>query len=227
MPVGRVNDILDDCDYARWLGSYINKGLLHFSNFKTNQTLLSEEMLDFERHLAKAEQALNREDWEAAELALQSSFKSVPTLFNAFLTLSDLYLMKEKHSEAKDILEAVAILAPDEPSILKHLAAQYCEHDDLMGAEKALRRILAQDPEDPDVLAILGKFCLGTGRHQEAADYFKSVVLKKPDDRDAYLGLALAANELNDEVTFKMANEKAQALEPSLPRSRGLKPEPT
>ena len=189
--------MLNDRDYVEWLSSYINKGLLHFSNFRTKESFLTEEILDVEMHLSVAKEALKSQDLKTAESALHSSLENIPTLLNALSDLTcDLYSVKWRHNEARD---------------------------DLTNAEKVFVQALVRDTQSPDVLASLGKICLDAERYEDAADYFKLIILKRPNDIGAYIGLALAAKQLNDEQTFTIAHERLCALDPSKSELGGFK----
>lgn len=183
--------MLNDRDYVEWLSSYINKGLLYFSNFMDKQRLLSKEILDVERYAAIADKALHKQDLETAETALHFSLENAPKLFEGFLSL------------ANDL------------SAIKCRLDQMKLKDDLAKGKMDFISDLAQDIKSPEELLGLGDICLDAGKFEDAADYFKLVILKKPDDITAYMGLAIAAKSLNDEETLKIANEKIHEMDPS------------
>ena len=61
----------------------------------------------------------------------------------------------------------------------------------------------------------MADICLDAGKFEDASDYFKLVILKKPEDITAYMGLAIAVKNLNDEETLKIVNEKIHEMDPS------------
>ncbi len=184
-----INDILNNQDYAKWLGAYIDKGIMHFSNFESGQSLLSEKTLDIEKHLIAAKEALEKKDTKTAESALHCAIKIAPELLNIFSNIiNDLYSIKCQINQIKE---------------------------NLSEAESSLSKILIDDTQNPDLMSRLGDICLDAERFKDAADYFKLAILKKPDDLSAYLGLALASKQLNDEKTYKTAYERAQEMDPS------------
>jgi tetratricopeptide (TPR) repeat protein len=184
-------EMLQDSNYVEWLSSYINDGLLYYSNSIDKQRLLSKEILDVERYAAIADKAILERDLRTAETALHFSLANAPKLFDGFLSLvNDL-------SAIKCSLEQV-----------KH-------NNDLANGKEDFNSNLAQSTQSPEELLSLADICLDAGKFEDAADYFKLVILKKPDDISAYMGLAFAAKSLNDEETLKMTNEKIHKLDPS------------
>jgi len=186
-----INDILNNQDYAKWLGAYIDKGIMHFSSFELSQSLLSEKIMEIERYAAIADKALHKQDLEAAETALHFSLENAPKLFEGFMSL------------ANDL------------SAIKCRLDQMKLKDDLAKGKMDFISDLAQDIKSPEELLGLADICLDANKFEDAADYFKLVILKKPDDITAYMGLVIAAKNLNDEETLKMANEKIHEMDPS------------
>ena len=184
-----INDILNNQDYAKWLGAYIDKGLMHFSNFETDQSLLSEKILDFEKYLISAKEALEKKNTKTVDSNLNSAIERVPELINSLSNyINDLYSIKCQINRIKE---------------------------NLSEAESSLSQNLINDTQNPDLMSRLGDVCLDAERYKDAAVYFKLTILKNPDDLSAYLGLALASKQLGDEETYKMAYEKTQELDPS------------
>lgn len=184
-----INDILDNQDYARWLGTYIDKGIMHFSCFESGQSLLSEKIMEIEKHLIKAKDALAKKNTKTAESNLHCVLETASELPDAFSNLiNDLYSIKCRINISKENLSEV---------------------------ERSLSQTLVNDTQNPDLMSRLGDVCLDAQHYKDAALYFKLTILKKPDDLSAYLGLALASKQLNDEETYKMACKKTQELDPS------------
>ena len=100
-------------------------------------------------------------------------------------------------SEASnDLLEALK-LSPETPHDTL-LAAQLAEQaGELDSAEKAYRRVLAEDPKNNDAAAGLGHILLAHKQYPEAETLLRTAVAEKPDDPvlTAQLAAALAAQD--------------------------------
>lgn len=157
-------EMLQDSNYVEWLSSYINDGILYYSNFTNKQNLLSKEILDVERYAAIADKAIHEQDLETAETALHYSLTNAPKLFDGFTSLvNDLIATKCRLEQVK------------------------CKSDPTNGKED-FNSDLIQDIQSPEELLALADICLDAHKFEEAADYCKLVILKKPDDISAYMG---------------------------------------
>ncbi len=79
----------------------------------------------------------------------------------------------------------------DQAVIMLH--ARRYEH-----AATALHRVLALDPTLPEAHANMGYAMLGLERYPEARDFFLGAIELRPGQVNAYYGLAVALEELND-----------------------------
>lgn len=62
----------------------------------------------------------------------------------------------------------------------------------------AFHRVLELAPEMPEAHVNMGFALLGQGRHQPAADFFRSAIELRANQRNAYYGLALALDAAGD-----------------------------
>ena len=192
-----INDILNHQDYAKWLGAYIDNGLMHFSSFESGQRLLSEKTMEVEKSLVTATEALRKKNTKTAESKLHCVIEMASEVSDALSNfIDDLYSFKCQINQTKE---------------------------NLSDRERLINQSLINGTQNPDLMSQLGDICLNAHKFEEAADYFKLVILKKPDDLTAYMGLAFAAKSLNDEETYKMAYEKSQKLNNSRAELTGFK----
>jgi len=184
-----INDILNNQDYAKWLGAYIDKGIMHFSCFESGQSLLSEKIMKIEKHLIKAKEALAKNNTKTSESELHCALEITSELPDALSNfINDLYSFKCQINQRKE---------------------------NLSDEERLLSQNLINDTQNPDLMSQFGDICLDAHKFEEAANYFNLVILKKPDDITAYMGLAIAAKNMNDEETLKIVNEKIHEMDPS------------
>ena len=106
--------------------------------------------------------------------------------------------------------------------VLKQQGVYFSSQGDGLGSEKAFQLALAIDPLDPDVLVSLGKICLDAKRFSEAIDFFRGVIQQKPLDKDAHMGLLLAAQKLQDQKAAEEAYSKASLLAPEDPAVQSI-----
>ena len=106
--------------------------------------------------------------------------------------------------------------------LLKQQGITFYNWGDQSGAENAFKQALAIDPRNADVLVSMGKLCYESKRQQEALTYLRRAIQENPGDKDAHIGIALAAYEMNDLPACQTAYEKARRLDPSHPVVKSL-----
>src|SRR5688500_8542842 len=87
-------------------------------------------------------------------------------------------------------------------------------------AETLYRQILQHDPDQPDVLNLMGLLAHAAGRRDAALGYFARAVSLRPDNAAWHHNFAecwLAINELDQAIA---AYRKSIALEPARPETR-------
>jgi len=84
----------------------------------------------------------------------------------------------------------------------------------LDGAQAMLRQLLAEDPDDPDLLAILGLLLADAGRHAEALEAIDGALAGDPDSVLAHLGRAHALLGLERKDEALAAAREAVRLAP-------------
>lgn len=84
----------------------------------------------------------------------------------------------------------------------------------------ALHRVLELAPEMPEAHVNLGFALLGQGRHKPAADFFRSAIGLRADQRNAYYGLALALEGTGDRAGAEGAMRTYVHLAPEGDRHR-------
>ncbi|MBE8158903.1 MAG: c-type cytochrome biogenesis protein CcmI [Betaproteobacteria bacterium] len=84
-----------------------------------------------------------------------------------------------------------AAIVPGALALYLYLGAPFAAiapHPDLSDKIGGLRQYIAQNPEDPDALALMGRIMAAMGRDEEAADFFSRAVRaakkNKPGDKE-------------------------------------------
>ena len=101
--------------------------------------------------------------------------------------------------------------------VLKQQAAFFFSQGDCLGAEKALRLALDRTPRDSEVLVSLGRVCFERQHFKNALTYLQQAAQESPSNREAWIGLALVAQQMNNRPLMKEAYRQARRLDSSLP----------
>ncbi len=151
-------------------------------------------------------EALEREDWEAAETCLRDLIRSHPDLLDGYLSLSDVLTLQGKDQDAREVLRAARELAPEALPLLKRLGANCRKRGDFSGALTAFTKVLEHTPRDTEALCQLGATYLDLGLLQEAQTHLTAALQINPTNLDARKLLAqvaqyLASGETSDPVS--------------------------
>ncbi len=126
---------------------------------------------------------------------LTEARKLDPLNVAAAINLGGAYILQGKFRLAAPVLEAVAILEPDNAMIWTNLAAAYLGKLPLSSAEEqdkaiqAYERALALDPRAPHIHYNLGLIYLERRDRPRAAAQFEKALQVDPADRDAAMYL--------------------------------------
>jgi tetratricopeptide (TPR) repeat protein len=100
---------------------------------------------------------------------------------------------------------------------LKQQAMDLYTQGALKRAEEVYKQAFALYPNDPDVLLSLGRICYDQGKDNEALQYLKSLLAAKPDEAEAWAGVALVALRLKEPMAFAKARQQLSTLNPRHP----------
>lgn len=96
-------------------------------------------------------------------------------------------------------------------------ADQLREAGDLYNAWEALAPVLNERPQELRLQMALARLHTAAGDHAQARALYESVLQKQPDQLDAWLGLAGAADGQKDKDSAAMALQEASRLAPNSP----------
>jgi tetratricopeptide (TPR) repeat protein len=104
-------------------------------------------------------------------------------LGNVFLLEADLLGRKGRTKDALAVYERGLETLPDDARLLYARGLLAAEHDDVNGAERDLRRVIALKPDDAEALNALGYTLADrTDRRKEALDLIERAIKLKPDE---------------------------------------------
>jgi tetratricopeptide (TPR) repeat protein len=148
---------------------------------------------------------------EAATL-LQKVVELEPSEGDAWFNLGKALALLGKGREADAAFEKSFDLNPERKALA--LAAEHHQQDRAEQAERMLRELLRQNPDNVDALRLLGVLSLAAGRLQEAERLLKRATHMAPDFADAQLDLGKVYKEQHKLADAIAALERAIALEP-------------
>lgn len=145
--------------------------------------------------------------WDAAERSLGHAAQLDPAqgLWRYYRALA---LREAGHAdEAFTLLEQVARDMPTSAAVLQRLGAWRLERGDTQGARDAFTRVLAQSPDQPELLVAVAGVDLAEERWQAACDACQRALRKDPRDKLAHyqLGLALRGLGRNAEAERELS----------------------
>jgi Flp pilus assembly protein TadD len=110
------------------------------------------------------------------------------------------------------IAEEAAVLAPEDPGIMLQVGYFASKLERPAKSTVWLMRVLDRWPDNEVALSLLGKNYLGQSNYLLAREHFEKTVALKPDDVNAWQGLAKACRKLGDEEAAEAAMERVKAL---------------
>jgi tetratricopeptide (TPR) repeat protein len=129
-------------------------------------------------HLALGNFFVASRDLSRAEEQFRIAAELAPPLSPARLRLADFYGLLDRRDDARGLLREVVRQAPDHVLAWRRIAEIAFRERDFKETKKALDKVLAEDPSDPDGMLLLGRLQLAKGNTQEAIQAFQVVVLR-------------------------------------------------
>jgi Flp pilus assembly protein TadD len=142
-----------------------------------------------------AQLLLKQKKYIDAEPLLKSALARDPRDPGLNAQLATALLAQEKKDEALPILETLEQLEPGNASIDQMLADAYSHAGHPEKAEPIYARMALAHPADEDILAGQGENLIRERLYPQAQEVLQRAVRLKPDDADAWSGLAFAASE--------------------------------
>jgi tetratricopeptide (TPR) repeat protein len=103
-----------------------------------------------------------------------------------------------KTDEATATLEKLHQLQPQNKQISNMLADAYMQTGNLEKADAVYANLLTSSPNDPDLLSARGQVLIREQKYPEALALFQHAVKIRPEDADAWGGIAFAASKTGD-----------------------------
>ncbi len=160
-----------------------------------------------------AQLLIKQSKYAEAEPLLKTALARDPrdTALNAQLA-TDL-LGQQKNAEALPVLETLQQLEPGNAAVDQMLADAYSQAGQPDKADPIYARMALAHPENEDILAGQGENLMRERRYPEAQQVLEKAVKLKPDDGDAWSGLAFASSENKQyETTLHALSMRANLL---------------
>ena len=152
---------------------------------------------------------------------LQKAANALPDRYSTHLALGRALALAGQSAKADTAISRALELNPDKAVIAR--AADAMQESRNSEAEKILRDHLAQKPEDPVALRLLGMIAMESNRARQALNLMKKAVKIAPDFLLAWCDLATAQMKRDLYEEAIASADKAFELDPELPHSRVIK----
>ncbi|WP_378175801.1 tetratricopeptide repeat protein [Aquimarina sp. SS2-1] len=115
-----------------------------------------------------------------------------------------IYITQGKDEEAIKAMEAAKKQNPNDPALMQEEANMFYKLGNLTKYQELMQQIVANDPENPNLLYNLGVSASKLGDNDKAIEYYKKALEIKPDYASAQINISSIiinkANSLNDEM---------------------------
>jgi tetratricopeptide (TPR) repeat protein len=142
-----------------------------------------------------AQLLIKQKNYADAEPLLKSALARDPRDPALNAQLASALLAQGKNDEALPVLETLRQLEPGNASVDQMLADSYSQAGHPEKADPIYARLALADPGNEDILAAQGENLLRERLYPQAQEVLQRAVKLKPEDGDAWSGLAFAASE--------------------------------
>jgi len=142
-----------------------------------------------------AQLLIKEKKYSEAEPLLKSALERDPRDPALNAQLATALLAQQKNDEALSVLETLRQLEPGNGSVDQMLADAYSQAGQPEKADPIYARMALAHPENEDILAGQGENLLREKHYPQAQGVLEQAVKLKPDDGDAWSGLAFAASQ--------------------------------
>lgn len=140
---------------------------------------------------------IEQKKYSDAEPLVSSALKRDPDDPALNAQMATLLAGEGKQAEAVSMLEKLHQLQPANTAVAGMLADAYMQAGTLDKADVLYQQLLQSSPHDPELLDARGQILVRQERYADAVTVFRQVTAAKPDDIDAWSGLAFAASKTN------------------------------
>lgn len=147
---------------------------------------------------------------QAAQRSLEESLTFSPANVRARETLVALLLNAGRMSEAAGLLREGLRLMPGATPLAKLYARILVDQRDVPAAVSVLERALPSASSDVDYHALLAALYRQVGKHAQAAQAYRQILLVRPGVASWWLGLGLSLDAMGDYAQALAAFQRAQ-----------------
>ena len=160
-----------------------------------------------------AQLLIKQTKYSDAEPLLKSALARDPRDPALNAQLATALLAQGKNDEALPVLETLRQLEPGNASVDQMLADAYSQAGHPEKADPIYARMALANPGNEDVLAAQGENLIRERLYPQAQEVLERAVKLKPDDGDAWSGLAFAASENKQyQITLQALSMRAKYL---------------
>lgn len=176
--------------------------------------LLSRQPDSVEGMAGLAHVLLQQKRYDEAESLLRAALTQIPDDSGLNMQLASLLAAEGKSTDSLATIEKLHTIEPHNEAVTRMLADTYLATHAPDKAEPLFAELLKLHPQDADLVTGEGHSLILGKRYQEAVEVFQRAVVLRPDDVDAWNGLAFAESELHhDEDVIKSLATRAKLAE--------------
>jgi Flp pilus assembly protein TadD len=154
--------------------------------------------------------------------ALEALLESHPDFALAHNDLGVLYYQQDDKDKALNSYEAAARLEPGNTTFQKNLADYYyVEQGRVEDAMQMYVKILEKDPEDPEILLILGHICVALHKFEDAEAFYNRLLAVEPWNAEARENLDNLAKRPDAAETGTSPEEQYEQIQEKLENGDG------
>ena len=142
-----------------------------------------------------AQLLIRQKKYSEAEPLLKAALERDPRDAGLTAQLASALLAQQKNDEALPVLESLRQLEPGNASVEQMLADGYSQAGQPEKADLLYARLVAAHPENEDLLAGQGENYVREKLYPQAQAVLEKAVKLKPEDGDAWSGLAFASSQ--------------------------------
>jgi len=155
---------------------------------------------------------------------LQQAIEIHPLYKNAYLLLGNAYNYLNQYEASIDSYQKALQLDPGYSEAQRNLGITYRQAGQFYGEQRGdlnkaiqyLKEALRLQPDDYEVLRLLGVAHGVGGQHQQATAYFEQAVQQQPENATAWFNLAQAREYAGDNTGAQQALARARQLDPDI-----------
>src|SRR5439155_24350250 len=151
----------------------------------------------------------------AAERLVRRFLQTHGDHVEAMRLLAQIGVKLEILDDAEFLLESVLVFAPDYRAARYEYASVLVQRHKYLQAIEETNKLLQLEPRNPAYRTLYGNACGGLGRHEDALQVYRELLVDSPHAADVHLSIAHALKTLGRQPEAIASYRRAAAVRPS------------